>query len=208
MWKRGFLNKPAPEDKVPPYHAIATPRLFLQSPSHADWENWLSVRSENKAFLEPFEPSWPPDWDTRAHFNARLNYMRISWEQNRGRYFLIYNKDQTALKGGININNICRGAAQFASLGYWLAEKDQGRGYMHEAMTAILKYAFQDLNLHRIHAATLAYNQRSINLLERCCFKREGFAEKYMQINGIWQDHILFGMPRENWQKSQEKQGD
>ena len=55
-------------------------------------------------------------------------------------------------------------------------------------------YAFANLRLHRIEAACLPTNQRSIRLLEGAGFRREGLARAYLRINGVWQDHLLYGL--------------
>ena len=101
--------------------------------------------------------------------------------------------------GGMNVNNICRGAAQYATLGYWISEDHQGQGYMSEALRLTLQFCFERLKLHRVNAACLPNNARSENLLRRAGFKHEGFAEKYISINGAWRDHVLYGLNVENW---------
>ena len=86
------------------------------------------------------------------------------------------------------------GALRHGNLGYWLDEDLQNKGYMFEAANLVLNYAFDDLNLKRINAACLPHNVRSIKLLKKLGFEEEGYARKYFQINGVWQDHRLFGL--------------
>jgi ribosomal-protein-alanine N-acetyltransferase len=65
-------------------------------------------------------------------------------------------------------------------------------GYMTAAVKAVLLFAFATLRLHRVEAACIPTNTPSIRLLERCGFRREGYARQYLCINGMWQDHLLF----------------
>lgn len=115
------------------------------------------------------------------------------WEQDRTYAFLIFLKEGR-LAGGLNINNVSRGAANYGALGYWLDESLQGNGYMTEAGFAVLEYAFSALQLSRMNAATLPHNHKSRAMLHRLGFVEEGFAKNYIQIDGRRQDHVLFGL--------------
>lgn len=174
--------------------------ITMRPPQADDWRDWAAVRQTNKAFLEPYEPRWPRDSQSRDFFERRLALQYRNWRNGRSCSFLIFKNKDSRLIGGMNINNICRGAAQYASLGYWIDQTHEGQGYMGEAMRLTIKFCFETLNLHRIHAACLTHNERSKNLLLRAGFKEEGFAEKYLQIDGKWQDHILYGLTQERWQ--------
>ena len=65
---------------------------------------------------------------------------------------------------------------------------------MTAALTGLLPFAFDHLCLHRISAATLPHNIASRTLLEKVGFSEEGFARKYLRINGEWQDHVIYAM--------------
>jgi ribosomal-protein-alanine N-acetyltransferase len=173
-------------------------RVTLRPPQRADGPAWIAAREKNRDFLKPYEPSWPGDSADLAYFDRRFERQVADWQAGRGQPFLIFLREG-ALIGGININNICRGAAQFASLGYWLDEDSQGKGYMAEALQLILQYGFTTLKLHRFHAGCLPHNGRSKNLLLKSGFREEGYGAKYMEIDGQWQDHVLFGLPVEHW---------
>lgn len=168
-----------------------------------DWPQWAEVRGRNHIFLKPFEPQWAPDALSADYFRRRLLRQAEDWQNDKGNYFLIIKKENNTLIGGMNINNICRGAAQYTSLGYWIDRDHEGQGYMSECMRLTLRYCFEEIALHRINAACLPHNQRSRNLLLRAGFKEEGIGEKYMQIDGKWQNHILFGYNIEDWMARQ-----
>lgn len=175
-------------------------RVMLRPPVREDWVQWSRVRTKNNAFLKPFEPASDEGSLTLQSFERRLLQQMQSWAQGRSCSFLIFKNSD--LIGGMNINGIMRGAAQHASLGYWIDEGHQGQGYMAESLQLALEFCFHSLVLHRVHAACIPHNHRSANLLLRAGFQEEGFAEKYIEIDGLWQDHRLFGLPVDAWKKS------
>jgi [ribosomal protein S5]-alanine N-acetyltransferase len=178
---------------------IESERLVMRPPALRDFEQWAGVRGRCRDYLRPFEPLWSEDSLTRPHFMRRLERQSREWAIGHAHSFLIFTAAGQRLVGGMNINNICRGAAQYASLGYWIDEAEQGKGLMGEALGMTIRYAFQDLVLHRINASTLPHNARSRKLLLSAGFEEEGFAKNYLQINGLWQDHVLYGLPIERW---------
>lgn len=173
--------------------ALQSPRLTLRSAAMADFPQWKAVRQKNYPYLKPFEPTWPDGCLTADFFARRLKRLWREWEGDRTYAFLIFLKDGTLI-GGLNVNNVTRGAANYASLGYWLAEDAQGNGYMTEAGFAVLDFSFKDLQLSRMNAATLPHNHKSQAMLQRLGFAEEGFAKKYIQIDGRRQDHVLYGL--------------
>jgi ribosomal-protein-alanine N-acetyltransferase len=174
---------------------LAEKRVYLRRPERRDAAAWLRVRRLNKDFLREYEPRWGEEAVTRNFFERKLQRQLRNWKEDTGYSFLVFKKDN-ALIGGMNINHICRGAAQYASLGYWIDEAHEGKGYMGEALALTIQFCFDSLYLNRINAACLPGNTRSKNLLRRAGFEEEGFAKRYMQINGTWQDHVLFGLVR------------
>lgn len=127
-------------------------------------------------------------------FERRLQRQEKDREQNRGAYFFLKDRQCNRILGGMNLNNIQMGAMCHASLGYWLDENAQGRGYMQEAIQEIIDYSFGTLGLKRLNAACLPDNERSIKMLLKLNFEEEGYAKNYFEINGRWQDHRLFGL--------------
>jgi ribosomal-protein-alanine N-acetyltransferase len=97
------------------------------------------------------------------------------------------------LVGGLTLANIRRGVAQAGSLGYWTGLSFVRLGYMTAAVRALVPFAFNSLRLHRLEAACIPSNTGSIKLLEKTGFVREGYAREYLCINGVWQDHLLYG---------------
>ena len=101
-------------------------------------------------------------------------------------------REDGALMGAITLDNIRRGPAQAATLGYWVGVPFARMGYMSEAIAALVHYAFTALDLSRIEAACLPENAASRGALEKAGFKYEGVAQSYLQIDGRWRNHVLY----------------
>ena len=169
-------------------------RVFLRPPKRRDALKWQKLRMSSKSFLVPWEPSWDASSCTRRAYLRYFKNSNYLANMDRAYSFLIFNINDKALLGGINIGNVRRGVSQSASLGYWLGEKHSRNGYMKEALKLLIPSLFIDLRLNRIEAATLEENIASKNLLKKIGFKKEGVLRKYLKINGNWRDHILYGL--------------
>jgi len=183
----------------PPALRILGERVVLRPAERTDFEDWAEVRAESRAFLTPWEPSWSADALTRASFRRRLARYSADWRQDQGYSLFVFARDTGKLMGGIGLTNIRRGVAETGSLGYWMGERYAGRGFMKEALRLMLGFAFERLHLHRVEAACLPHNAKSRHLLLRCGFREEGYARKYLCIDGNWQDPVLFALLREEW---------
>jgi ribosomal-protein-alanine N-acetyltransferase len=173
--------------------------VHLRPPRPDDFYEWVTLRTKNKTYLTPYEPAWDDNYETPIFFAQRIRRQLRDWNADRAYSFLIFKNDTGAMIGGMNVNEVSRGAAQYASLGYWIDESHQGLGYMAETMRLIVGFCFERLHLNRVNAACLAHNLRSHNVLLRAGFVKEGFAESYIEINGSHQDHVLFGLTRTRW---------
>ena len=103
------------------------------------------------------------------------------------------------LLGGVTLANVRRGIVQAGTLGYWVGEPFSGQGHMTAALRVLLPFLLGELALHRVEAACIPSNGASIRVLEKCGFVREGLARRYLCINGVWQDHLLFGLLNEDY---------
>ncbi len=173
------------------------PRVMLRMGDPLDWKAWRTMREGSRAFLEPWEPSWPHNALTYNYFCGLLRRHWRDWRNGRAYSFLVFTHGDDGksggLLGGIALNDIQRGIAQKGTLGYWMAERHAGQGYMTEAANLVCDFAFQTLRLHRVEASCLPRNEPSKKLLIRLGFEEEGFAKAYLQINGKWEDHLLWG---------------
>ncbi|UOM33373.1 GNAT family N-acetyltransferase [Acuticoccus sp. I52.16.1] len=169
-------------------------RTRLKMPVANDYTDWSKLRAESRHFLKPWEPTWPRDDLTRMAFRRRLRRYHREIRADEGYAVFVYEADSGALAGGITLAHVKRGVTQSCSLGYWMGERFAGQGLMGDAVRAIVPFCFETLGLNRIEAATLPHNERSIRLLKRVGFTEEGYARRFLCINGAWRDHILFGL--------------
>jgi ribosomal-protein-alanine N-acetyltransferase len=167
--------------------------VYLRAPQTSDYSEWASLREASRAFLTPWEPTWPADDLSRSAFRRRLRRYAEDQRSDTSYAFFLFRKNDDALVGGLTLANVRRGVAQAGSLGYWIGEPFARRGLMSGAVQGLLPFAFGSLRLHRIEAACIPTNTASIRLLEKAGFAREGYAREYLCINGLWQDHLLFG---------------
>jgi len=175
---------------------LRTSRVTLRPPVLGDFAQWAKLREASRSFLAPWEPIWPPDDLTKVAFRRRIRRYQREIRSGMGYPFLIFSPDGETLFGGLTLAHIQRGVTQSAVLGYWMGEPYAGKGLMTAAVNATIEFAFETLHLNRVEAACLPHNAASIRLLEKVGFTREGYARKYLCIEGRWQDHILYGLVR------------
>jgi [ribosomal protein S5]-alanine N-acetyltransferase len=176
-----------------PLPSIAGEGVMLRMPQVTDYSDWVALREASREFLVPWEPTWPADDLSRSAFRRRIRRYAEDLRTDQGYAFLIIRNADDALVGGLTLANIRRGVAQAGSLGYWMGQPHARHGYMTAAVRAVIPFAFATLRLHRLEAACIPTNTGSIKLLENTGFVREGYARDYLCINGIWQDHLLYG---------------
>ncbi len=169
-------------------------RVSLRLPVGGDYPAWSALRELSRGFLEPWEPRWAPDELERQAWRMRIQRYREDFARGSAVPFFLFTNQNRSLAGGITLGNIRHGVAQTAQIGYWVGERFAGRGLMLEAVNLIVPYAFNTLGLHRIEAACIPDNARSIRVLEKARFTREGLLRSYLRINGSWQDHYLYAL--------------
>ncbi|QGF23725.1 GNAT family N-acetyltransferase [Raineyella fluvialis] len=144
----------------------------------------------NRSFLQPWEPQRDDAWFTVAGQQAFLTEAQHDREAGLAVTFLILDDDEPV--GRITLSRITRGAFLSGGIGYWVSLDHTGRGLATSAVAAVKAYAFGELGLHRLEAATLPHNIASQRVLLSNGFARIGRAPRYLKINGRWQDHVLF----------------
>lgn len=173
---------------------IRTQNLILRAPLAGDYSAWASLRMESRDFLTPWEPVWTEDDLTRASFRLRVKRAAREIATDEAYSLFVLDARSEALLGGLTLGLVRRGVAQACTLGYWMGQRHAGKGHMTEAVRGALDFAFSELALHRVEAACLPTNEPSRRLLERVGFTREGEARGYLRINGVWADHLLYGI--------------
>lgn len=182
--------------------------LVLRAGTRADYAQWRRVRLKSMAFLKPFEPSWSEVDLSRSVYRQRLRRTRREAVDGTDFSFLIFRQQpaqKNELMGGVTLSNVRRRAAQQGQIGYWMAVDHAGKGYMTQAVGRVSRFAFDQLGLNRLQASCLPDNTPSRRVLEKNGFIEEGYAEKYLQINGAWRDHVLYGVTQERFNAQSER---
>ena len=160
--------------------------MRLGTPTARDEHEFLARVRASRAIHRPW--TYPPD--TPAGFTALLRRAEMQTE----RVFVIRRVEDSAIAGVANLSQIFLGDFRSAYLGYFVFEPFQGKGYMAEGVTLALGEAFGPIGLHRVEANVQPDNERSIALVERLGFRREGYSPGYLKIGGRWRDHVRYAL--------------
>ncbi|MFC4528316.1 ribosomal protein S5-alanine N-acetyltransferase [Dyella halodurans] len=172
-------------------HPITTARTLIRVVEPADASLLLRYRVQNRDYLAPWEPLRDSAYYTLGHCTQTLADSREAVRCDRAYPFFVLDLAGSEIMGCFTFANIVRGAFQACHLGYSIAERRQGQGLMRESLQATLPWAFSELDLHRVMANYMPRNERSARLLQHLGFEQEGYAKRYLQIAGVWEDHVL-----------------
>lgn len=155
----------------------------------------------NEDWLVPWEPlrspTLPDPTRDRTAFEARCSARDRERASDHAYPFGVFVDQQLA--GEINLNNVTRGALQGATVGYWIDQARAGNGYIAEAVVVLTDYAFEQLQLHRLEICIVPRNINSRRVVEKLGIRSEGIAERYLEINGMWEDHVRYAITAEEW---------
>jgi ribosomal-protein-alanine N-acetyltransferase len=177
-------------------------RVMLRPLTPHDYAAWREVRIHNEQWLLPWEPQrqhgFADPVRDRSAFESRCTARDRERASDYAYPFGVF-VDQH-LAGEVNLNNVTRGALQSATIGYWIDQRRAGRGYIAEAVVVVARFAFEQLQLHRIEICIVPRNVNSLRVVEKLGLRREGVAERYLEIAGTWEDHARFAITLEEWQ--------
>lgn len=166
-----------------------------------DFTAWREVRLRNEAWLLPWEPlrtpSLPDPTRERSAFEARCSARERERAGDHAYPFGVFVDQQFA--GEVNLNNVTRGALQSATIGYWIDQAHAGNAYIAEAVVVVLRFAFEQLQLHRVEICIVPRNTNSRRVVEKLGLRDEGIAERFLEINGTWEDHVRSAITVEEW---------
>jgi [ribosomal protein S5]-alanine N-acetyltransferase len=193
-------------------HAVVYPelhgrRVMLRPLVASDFDAWREVRTRSRDWLVKWEqrpiPGQPdPAVDKRA-WVARCNARMRERELGTGYGFGIFVRGRFV--GEINISSVQRGPFQTAYVGYWVDEAMAGNGYVPEAFVVVAQFAFEDLMLHRLQVSIIPRNRPSNRVAEKLGLRNEGIALRYLEINGVWEDHVRYAITAEDWAEKREQ---
>lgn len=182
-------------------------RVVLRPLVAQDFNSWSEVRRRNNEWLTKWEPARLPHHPdpemNRDVFAARCGAR--DRERHAGSQYAFGIFVDGAFAGEINLNNVVRGAFQSATIGYWIDQARAGRSYMSEAVVVLAQYAFESLNLHRLEVCIIPRNYNSRRVVEKLELRNEGTAERFLEINGVWEDHVRYGITVEEWMNRREQ---
>jgi [ribosomal protein S5]-alanine N-acetyltransferase len=162
-----------------------------------DAEVLLELLMREREFLKPWQEARPDSSFTLAAQRRVLEQVTAAGATRID--FGIFLEATDELVGRVQLNGIAPAPFESAYLGYSVSERHNGRGYATEAVRQGLDVAFGELELHRVQAAVMPINRASIRVLEKAGFREEGLALRYLQINGVWEDHKLYALTAEEW---------
>ena len=176
-------------------------RIMLRPLVPSDFAEWHEVRSRNEQWLVPWEPKRPataadPTRD-RSAFDSRCSARERERTADHAYPFGVFVDQRFA--GEVNVNNVTRGALQSGTIGYWIDEARAGHGYIAEAVVVVARYAFEELHLHRLEICIVPRNTNSRRVMEKLQLREEGVAQRFLEINGTWEDHVRYAITVEEW---------
>lgn len=176
-------------------------RVVLRPLVAADFDAWREVRLRARNWLLKWEPrplaGQPDATEDRRVFAARCGARERERQLGTGYGFGIFVGSRFV--GEINLSSVQRGPFQNAYLGYWIDEAAAGRSYTPESVVVICRFAFEELRLHRVQAAIIPRNAASHRVVEKVGLRTEGTAVRYLEINGVWEDHVRYAITSEEW---------
>jgi ribosomal-protein-alanine N-acetyltransferase len=172
-------------------------RVYLRPPRRKDEKAFIAQARASR----PLHSGWVQPPETPAAFAAYVARYGTAAAESRLVGFLVVRNDYDALAGVVNFSEIVRGLFNSAYVGYYAFAPLAGDGYMAEGFALALGHAFSALKLHRVEANVQPANRRSLALVERLGFEREGYSRRYVKIGGRWRDHVRFAMLAEDWAK-------
>jgi ribosomal-protein-alanine N-acetyltransferase len=162
-----------------------------------DAQACLDLHMRNRTFFQRYTPLRNESFYTLEGQLEQIHNASEKREVDEGYLFGIFEKDTHELAGSLVLSEVLRGPLQSCFIGYYLDRARNGRGYMSEAVKLAVDYAFHTLKLHRLEAGVMPHNLRSIRVLEKAGFHKEGIARRNVKINGVWEDHQVLAIVNE-----------
>jgi len=182
-------------------------RVYLRAPVASDAKEFLAAAKASRKL----HGAWVHAPATRARY--------LAFVRRYGRFvagsplsathagLLVCRCDDDAIIGVFNVGEIVRGLFKSAYLGYYAFAPHTGAGYMSEGLELVLLMVFRVLRLHRVEANVQPTNRRSLALVRRAGFTREGYSRRYVRIAGRWRDHVRMTLLVEDWRAQRKGRG-
>jgi ribosomal-protein-alanine N-acetyltransferase len=176
-------------------------RVVMRPLTPGDFPQWTEVRVRNEAWLTPWEPTRSSriadPTRSRDAFSSRCAARDRERQAGTAYGFGLF--VDNAFAGEVNLNNIIRGALQCGTIGYWIDRDRAGHSYVAEGVAVVARFAFEELHLHRLEICIVPRNANSRRVMEKLVIREEGIAQRYLEINGTWEDHMRYAITAEEW---------
>ena len=172
---------------------LSSGEVTLRPLARSDGPAWREVRRRNAEWLRPWDATAPPGSDARPSSYSAL-IRRLNRMARQGTTFPFAIEVSGSFAGQLTVNNIVRGSAQFASLGYWLDQRYAGRGIMPRAVAMAIDHCFGAAGLHRVEICIRPENTNSLRVVEKLGLQQIGYAPRFLHIDGDWRDHRIYAI--------------
>ena len=172
--------------------------LVLRAPRLRDGRVWSEIRMRNEYWLAPWEPSSPVSWADRNAVSAWPALHSALKAAARHGTMLPFMIDYGGrLVGQMNVSNIVHGALRSCTVGYWVDGAVAGRNITPTALALVIDHCFVQVGLHRVEVDIRPENGPSLRVAEKLGLRREGYYERFLDIDGGWRDHVAFAVTAE-----------
>jgi [ribosomal protein S5]-alanine N-acetyltransferase len=167
----------------------------LRPPKLRDGSAWSEIRQRNEAWLRKWEPTSPLSWSDRHRPTAWPAMCSALRKAGRaGTMFPFVVTYGGRLAGQVNVSNVVYGVLRSATIGYWIDQQYAGRGITPTAVALVVDHCLYTAGLHRVEIDIRPENAASLRVVEKLGLRREGFHERYLDIDHGWRDHIAFAI--------------
>lgn len=167
--------------------------ITLRPLESSDARAWREIRGRNSDWLRQWDATVPPGVVGAGGSYAQVvRRLRKLARQGQSMPFAV--EVDGRFVGQVSVNNIVRGSAQFASVGYWLDRSAAGRGVIPRAVAMVIDHCFTTAGLHRIEICVRPENTNSLRVVEKLGLHEVGYAPRFLHIDGDWRDHRVFAV--------------
>ncbi|MBG9794914.1 acetyltransferase [Paenibacillus dendritiformis] len=163
--------------------------VYVRPVEESDADMLLALEVKNRDFFQPFTGLREASFYTLQGQAERIKEAVEQSKEDKAYFFVICLRDCGQVIGEMMLTEVVRYNLQSCWLGYFLDQDHNGKGYMTEAVQLVVRYAFDELDFHRIEAGVMPHNIGSIKVLLKAGFHKEGIAKQNVKINGRWEDH-------------------
>lgn len=195
----------------------------MRPPRTSDVAAILAAMRKNQTHLKAWSPlrTGADAIPSLATVARDVSIARRSWRRDEAYTFFLFDRraradgatrradspaervpTRSSVIGRVTLGRVLRGPFQNSFLGYWIDDACQRLGLMTEAVAAAVRFAFLDIDLHRVQASIMPRNVASRKVVEKLGFREEGVSLRYLQIAGKWEDHVIYALTRDEWRAS------